>query len=248
MTLPEAYKSQVQHIQSSPKFQRLPEGAFQPVPFPGYTVITPPWVEETQNDEFYQRLQTFQQQMLQQLAPGLVAPVPPESFHLTLADLIWDSTYRHAKEENPAFEEQLRDRIAQSFQQCQSTVKAEAPIYWQVLGVVVMTRAIGVCLAPKDESSYERILQLRRAIYQNQDLMAVGIEQQYHFTAHITLGYFNDVAASDDRDALGDALTDLTEHWLEGSPQALWIHRAELRKFDDMARYYREQDWAVVEF
>jgi len=248
MTLPEAYKSQVQHIQPSPKYDRQPDGQYQPAAFPGYTVITPPWGEETHNQEFYDCLQAFQQQVGQQLGSSLLVPVPPDSFHLTLADLIWNSAYRHASE-NPDFEVQLRDRISQSFQQCQAQVAGEPPIYWQVLGLIVMPRAIGVCLAPKDEGSHDRILRLRRAIYQSQDVIALGIEQQYHFTAHITLGYFGDVSAVSDREALSNTLTELTQQWQHsGSPQALWVHRAELRKFDDMSRYYREPDWAILEF
>jgi len=57
---------------------------------------------------------------------------------------------------------------------------------------MVMTRSVGVCLAPTDENSYKQILEFRRSIYQNPDLIALGIEQQYHFTAHITLAYFGD--------------------------------------------------------
>lgn len=243
MTLLEAYQAQAQHIQSSPKFQQQPDGTFEPVSFPGYSIITPPWVEDAENSGFYERLQEFQQQILAQSPPGLVIPLPPDSFHMTLADLIWDSAYRHAIE-NPDFEGSLRDRIAQSFQQVQASGD---PIYWQVLGLMVMPRAIGVCLAPKDEGSYDRVSQLRRAVYQNLDLMALGIEQQYHFTAHITLGYFGDVSGVD-RATISQTLGNLTQGWIDSSPEALLIDRAELRKFDDMTCYYRQPDFPILEF
>jgi len=55
MTLPETYRSQVQHIQQSPKFQKRPEGGRQAVPFVGYTVITPA-EEESQNFALYKNL------------------------------------------------------------------------------------------------------------------------------------------------------------------------------------------------
>lgn len=246
MTLPEAYQSQVQHIQPSPKFQRQPSGAFQPVSFPGYSVITPPWTEDLENAEFYQGIQTLQQQITAQLSPDLVVPIPPDSFHVTLADLIWDSAYHHASEK-PEFDQQLRDRISESMQRYSPLEKT--PVYWQALGLVVMPRAIGVCLVPKDEKSYQQVLELRRNLYQNLDLMALGIEQQYHFTAHITLGYFGESAIDGDRNAIGQMLNTLTQEWLNsGAPQALQIHRAELRKFDDMTCYYREADWPVLEF
>jgi 2'-5' RNA ligase len=248
MTLPETYQSQVQYIQPSPKFEQDSNGEIQPAPFPGYTVITPPFEEDSKNTPFFEHLQTYQQQVVQQLEPGLVIPVPPSSFHFTLGDLIWASAYQHAIE-NPTFEKELHECVAQSFQKSQELVQSEKPIYWEVIGLFLRTRAIGVCLAPKEEDSYERVVRLRRTIYQNPDLIGLGIEQQYNFTAHITLGYFGEVAATVDRDRLSENLIALSQQWLEEhAPQEIWLHRAELRKFDDMTRYYREPDWTVLEF
>jgi hypothetical protein len=246
MTLPDAYKSQVQHIQESPKFRRLPEQKWQANPFPGYTVVTPCGVEDRENAALFDRLREYQSQVTQKVGLDLLAPLPAESFHLTLADLIWDGTYRHAVGENPAFEEQLRDRITQSFQQCQPLSHGN-PIRFQALGLIVMARAVAICLAPTDEESYDRILKLRRAIYQNPDLMAIGIEQQYYFTPHITLGYFGDTSQVEG-DRLSQIFDELNKQWLEQESQTFLVHRAELRKFDDMTRYYRDPNWASFAF
>ncbi|HEY9875278.1 MAG TPA: DUF1868 domain-containing protein [Candidatus Obscuribacterales bacterium] len=247
LTLPATYQSQVQHIQDSPKFAPHPSGGRKAVPFPGYTVITPPWEEEAENSALYENLKACQEQLLQQLDTDLMVPVPADSFHLTLADLIWDGAYSDAVRGNPDFDVQLRDRIAESFEQCKTSVTGGNPIHWQLLGLIIMPRAVGVCLLPKHENFYERILQLRRSIYQNPGLIALGIEQQYHFTAHITLGYFGDIPPELYRDRLSATLSQLNDQWLD-APQELWIRRAELRKFDDMTRYYREPDWPVLEF
>ncbi|MFQ3618563.1 MAG: DUF1868 domain-containing protein [Cyanobacteriota bacterium] len=248
MTLPEARKTQVQHIQSSPKFS-LKDGQIQPSPFPGYSIITPPWVDDSENGSFYEQLQTLQQRVVQELEPGMLVPVPPDSFHMTLADLIWDSAFHHAIEEDAEFERKLRDRLRILFEQFQASVEGGQPIYWQILGLIVMPRAVGVCLLPKDEASYQQIVALRRLIYQDHDLIALGIEQQYHLTAHVTLGYFGNLPDTLDREALSDRLSRINNDWLNATdPQPLWVHRAELRKFDDMTRYYREPDWATVSF
>lgn len=245
MTLPETYNSQLQHIQESPKFQTLPGGGRQAVPFPGYTVITLPAGEDSQNLDFYQNLNLCQQQLLQlPLNDNLIVPIPAASLHLTLADLIWDSAYRYAQE-NSEFEVQLRNCISEIFQQYRQSL-ATNQIGWQILGLFVMPRAIGVCLIPKNESSYEQILKFRRTIYQSSGLTALGIEQHYHFTAHITLGYFGDLSPNLNRDRLSTSLTELNQQWSH-SPE-LNVHRAELRKFDDMTRYYREPDWAILDF
>ena len=248
LTLPATYKSQLQHIQESPKFKLLPDGSRQAVSFPGYTVCTPPWGEVSENSEFYNSLQEIQEQLLQQLAPGLMVAVPPDSFHLTLADLIWDSAYRHAQRENPNFEKHLQERIQESFQKYQQTMARGNPIGWQLLGLMIRPRAIAVCLAPKDEDSYKRMLEFRRFIYQNSGLIGLGIEQQYHFTSHITLGYFGSIAPNLDRDLLANTLSEFNRQSLPLELIPLRIQRAELRKFDDMMRYYREPDWPILEF
>jgi hypothetical protein len=247
MTLLEAYKTQVQHIQESSKFQPDSEGGRKAVPFPGYTVITPPWENESENSAFYSHLQGYQQELVKlPIGCNLITPVPPASFHLTLADLIWDSAYRDAWEKNPNFEEQLCYCFGEIFGQYQrSTSNPNQPIRWQMLGLIVMPRAVGVCLVPQDEASYEEIINLRRAIYQNPNLMSLGIEQHYHLTAHVTLGYFGEIPSNLDRDSLSSLFSVLNQQWTENAPEFL-IHRAELRKFDDMTRYYREPDWPVL--
>lgn len=243
MTLPEAYKSQVQHIQESAKFQ--PQSGYrQAAPFPGYTLITPPAAETSENSTFYGKLQVYQQELLQlPVNADLIVPVPPASFHLTLADLIWDGAYRDACEKNPEFEQQLNSCFKEIFQQYQQSLTQESqPIYWQVLGLIVMPRAVGVCLVPQDERSYEQIIKFRRTIYQNPKLIALGIEQHYDFTAHITLGYFGEILPDLDRTNLSALLSQLNQQWLLNSPE-FFIHRVELRKFDDMTGYYRQPDW-----
>ena len=249
MTLPEAYASQVQYLKQSPKFATHPGGEKKTVPFPGYTLINPPNEEkDTVNSAFYSKLQDYQQEILQlPLASDFIIPLPPNSFHLTLADLIWDSAYRDAKETNPNFEAQLQSCFDDIFQQYQNSVTLDNPPKWQMLGLMLMPRAIAVCLVPVDKNSYEQIVNLRRAIYQNPKLMALGIEQQYNFTAHVTLGYFGEIPADFKRADFAMMLSELNQKWMENLPE-LTVHRAELRKFDDMTSYYREADSPVLLF
>jgi len=246
LTLPETYSSQVQHIQESAKFRLDPTQGRQATPFPGYSIITPPAGDDAENASLYANLKHYQEELLQQLGSNLFVPVPPDSFHLTLADLIWDSAYRHACE-NPTFDAQLQTQITDIFQQCQPMQEGKA-IQFQVIGLMVMTRAIAVNLVPTDEHAYNRVLKFRRAIYQNHDLMGLGIEQQYYFTPHITLGYFGDIPSADALLSLSNQFVALNQQWLDQPSQPFVAQRAELRKFDDMTRYSRESDWATFEF
>jgi len=248
LTLPEAYRSQVQHIQESYKFQ-LVGGSRQAAPFPGYTLITPSAAEDSENSGFYSQLEAYQQELLQiPINHDLIVPVPAASFHVTFADLIWDSAYRDACEQNPDFEQHLRSCIAEILQQYQeSLTPGSEPIYWQMLGLIIMPRAVAVCLVPKDERCYEQIVKFRRTVYQNPKLIALGIEQHYHLTAHVTLGYFGEVSADLDRTKLSDTLSQLNQNWLLNAPEFV-INRVELRKFDDMTQYYRQTDWPSLDF
>lgn len=247
MTLPETYRAQAQNIQESPKYQLHPEQGFQALPFSGYTIITPPGHEDApENHSLFSGLEAFQSQLGQRLGSTIFAPVPPSSFHLTLADIIWSDAYRHAAQD-ATFETQLQRRIAAIFQECAPISEGKA-VRFQVLGLMVMTRAIAACLAPTDEASYERILKFRRALYQDRDLIGLGIEQQYYFTPHSTLGYFASVPPVEERETLGDVFESLNQTWLDSEPQMYSVFRAELRKFDDMTHYYREPDWAVFKF
>lgn len=247
LTLPETYQSQVQHLQESAKFRPDPEKNRQPVPFPGYSIISPPMQDDSENQGFYAELGAYQQQILTVLGDQLFIPVPKESFHLTLADLIWDSTYRHASEENPDFDAQLQAQSAQIFQQSKELTE-NRPLQFQILGLMVMTRAIGVCLSPTNPHSHDRLLKFRSNIYQTRELMALGIEQQYYFTPHITLGYFGEIPPSDQLSQLSDRFDALNQRWIGKDPQEFQVQRAELRKFDDMTHYYRQPGWPVLEF
>jgi hypothetical protein len=243
LTLPTACSMQLQTIQHSPKFV-----AGQPVSFPGYSVITPPTPEDTVNQEFYRQVETIQQQLFQQLETGFFIPLPATSFHFTLADLIWDESYRQVVAANPDFDQALQQEIVASFQQYQKSLSTHKSLTWQLWGVITRPRAIMACLVPKDQESYDSVIQLRRFLYQNAGLIGLGIEQQYDLTAHITLGYFDQISPSLNRDRLCIILSQINDRLLESELPVFTVKEAQLRKFEDMIDYHRQSDWATVKF
>jgi hypothetical protein len=79
------------------------------------------------------------------------------------------------------------------------------------------------------------------------------IRDRYHFTAHVTLGYFGNVPSqwsqdADSVDRLTNLLTEFNQQWQDGQSHDLIVQRAELRKFDTMMNYYRQPNWAMLEF
>ena len=243
LTLPTACSMQLQTIQHSPKFV-----AGKPVSFPGYSVITPPTEEDAANRTFYSRVETIQQQLSQQLESDFFIPLPAKSFHFTLADLIWDESYRQAVAANEDFDSALQAEIATSFHQYRESASSEEPLTWQLWGVMTRPRAIMACLVPKDQQSYESVIKLRRSLYQNAGLIGLGIEQQYDLTAHITLGYFDNIPASLNRDRLCIVLSQINDRLLESELPVFTVREAQLRKFENMIDYHRQPDWATVQF
>ena len=242
LTLPSACAMQLQGIQQSPKFI-----AGKPASFPGYSVITPPAAEDSANQDFYHQVEKLQQQLSQQLETDFFIPLPTTSFHFTIADLIWDENYRQIVAANPDFDQELKRQAAISFQEYQSESNNK-PLTWQLWGVVTRPRAIMACLVPKDQESYQAVIKLRRSLYQNSGLIALGIEQQYDLTAHITLGYFDQIPNSLNRDRLCIALSQINDRLVESELPEFSIKQAQLRKFEDMVHYHREPDWTVVNF
>ncbi len=236
LTLPTTYQTQLQNIQKSPKFQQG-----QPVDFPGYTVLTPPYQNDSINKSFYHQLTLIQQQLLERMEQKFLIPVPPESFHLTVADLIWADSYHNAINADPEFDENLKKSIAESFNNYQKLDLKKGNIQWQVLGLLLFPRALVVGLVPGNELSYDKIFKLRRTIYQNKELMGLGVEQQYHFTAHITLGYFDEIPSNLDKKSLESVIVSFNDQWIEKEPQNLTIEQVELRKFENMTQFLGDE-------
>jgi hypothetical protein len=242
LTLPSACALQLQGIQQSPKFV---DG--KPVSFPGYSVITPPADEDTVNRKFYQQLETLQRQLFDNLGQDFFIPLPTASFHFTLADLIWDESYRQVVKENPNFDRELQQQVAASIDEYQAESDNQS-ISWQLWGIITRPRAIMACLVPKDQTSYQSVIKLRRALYQNAGIVGLGVEQQYDLTAHITLGYFDNIPSSLNRDRLCIVMSQINDRLVESELPEFTLKQAELRKFEDMIHYKREADWAVVKF
>ncbi len=236
LTLPTSYQNQLKNIQKSPKFQQK-----QPVSFPGYTVLTPPYQDDSTNASFYEQLTLIHQQLIEKIEPNLLIPLPPESFHLTLADLIWEDNYLNAANSDQNFDDKLRKAITDSFQTYQKIESEKSEIQWQILGLLVFPRALVIGLVPCNELSYDKIYQLRRSIYQNQELIGLGIEQQYYLTAHITLGYFDEITDELDKSNLESIILSFNDQWIEKEPQILTVRQAELRKFENMTQFISDQ-------
>ena len=233
-TVATAYEQQLANAQASPKFA---DG--QAVPFAGYSLITPTYADDLQNGEFYERLKQVQQQVSTLLKAAFI-PLSEKSLHLTIADLIWDGPYEDCRRQNPDFESLLIQHVQHSFADYVAQYEAFSSCQWQVFGLLVLPRSLGVVLVPQREADYLPPAQLRRTIYQNSNLIHLGIEQQYRYTAHITLGYFDSAIEQLSRDeipALSQQFCAINDQWLESKPLTLTLDTVQLRQFTDMTDF-----------
>lgn len=243
MTVKATHEGQLNHIQKSAKFE---DG--QPVTFPGYTIMTPPFAEDEENQGFYNLIEASQEQLVTEMGSQLVVTVPPASYHLTVADLIWDSNYLARIKENADYETNLRKEVDNSFQEYKRFQTSEITIEFQLLGATIFPRGLVICMVAKTETDYQEITKMRQHIYQNRALIALGVQQQYLFTPHITLGYFGEIPPDFERDRLLTTLGKINEQWIDKETPAFKVRRVQLRKFDNMMDYYRESDWPEIVF
>ena len=240
MALSANYQQQLKNIQSSPKFN---DG--KALEFPGYTIITPLAEEDPFNVEINQSLAHLQEQLKQQLSSDLFVSVPANTFHITLADLIWDQGYRDALQKNSNFDQLFVEQMAEIFAQSQELLSEVESLDLEVVGISIFPRAIAVCFVPTEES-YDLLIKLRQLIYQNPEIINLGIEQHYNFVGHVTLGYFGNVPEDLDVVTIATKITEINNQWLAQDLPLFKIKQWELRKFNDMLSYTRQPDWAQI--
>ncbi|MGD1904132.1 MAG: DUF1868 domain-containing protein [Geitlerinemataceae cyanobacterium] len=244
MVRPDSYHSTLQYLRKSPKFARMADGTDRAVSFPGYTLISPTSEDDPANAGAYAAIDAAYADLLTRLPADWIIGLPLASYHMTIADLIWDSAYRDLSH-SPDYDTKLRDRLGDLFSEVGPQVVGPKPVSWQVLGFVAMPRAIAVALVPVDDVSYRRTVRVRRSIYQDSAMVGLGIDQQYHFTAHVTLGYFGEIPADLDRLSIAAQLEAANERFSR-EKVVLSLDRAELRRFEDMVAYTREEGWPVL--
>jgi hypothetical protein len=240
MALTANYPQQLNFIQSSPKFKNG-----QAQEFPGYTIITPPAKEDIFNREINQSLTELQEQFKAQLNADFFVAVPPESFHITIADLIWDTEYINAVTENNNFDNLLIEELNQVFTESQKEIADVDSLDLEVLGISIFPRAIVACFIPT-EQSYNLLVKLRQLIYQNEHIIKLGIEQQYEFVGHVTLGYFGDIPEDLDTEQIAKTITSLNNNWIRNELPLFHIKQWELRKFNDMQTYIYQSGWPRI--
>ncbi len=226
------------------RFMRKDTGEWTPLEHPGYTIITPPFEDEEEEDnvQTYETLRDVQQFILERLNPLQYAPAPEAPLHFTISDLVSGDTYK--KRVDGPQEQSFLIALASCFDE----LNLRGAIKMNVLGVSLFLGGFVIALVGAyDEQSYKRLMLFRNAIYEAERLKNFGVLRKFKFTGHITLAYIESELSAKDRTRLAKTLVDVKERFFD-NPLPLNVVRADVRKFDDMSRFYRCEGWPVFLF
>lgn len=181
-------------------------------------------------------------------------PVPDDTLHMTLADLISQQAYVLNVKESKR-ERELIDEVKNIFDDFTSNNQHDIP-QMKLKGLSLVPQS-PVCLVaivdPRTPKDCTTLMELRRFIHDRSPILIdMGVKRQFPYVFHITLAYIEGFLSKDDRNQLKDKILELNKSIFHNSKVIPFnILSAELRKFDDVSRFDRDPDdtlWPVVNF
>jgi 2'-5' RNA ligase len=171
------------------KFRPRPEGG-APLPYPGCTVLAKPY---PLGEPVRAALEQWQNTLAGK--SGAIVPVPTETLHVTLADLVAGPAYRQVGRQGvtQALERRVRAILAGH--------RLEPPLEAVISGVGAFRRSVVAFVDLEAPAAYRSITSLRAALYEDPQLAAWGVTSG-PFLGHVTLGYLESEASTGIEDAL----------------------------------------------
>jgi 2'-5' RNA ligase len=159
---------------------------FEPIAYAGYTLLARPYPINFVNGP---RLEAIQHK-LQDNIFGF-APVPSDSFHMTIANLVSGNTYE-ALSESQEWEYAFKKTI-EAILNDNSRNQEETPLLGYIIGIGAFPGVIVLLVDFRSKSHYNRIERIREKIYNDPFLINNGVKCDRAFQGHITLGYLEAV-------------------------------------------------------
>ncbi|MCX7709149.1 MAG: hypothetical protein N2484_04800 [Clostridia bacterium] len=223
------------------KFKLNPCNLWLPVSYPGFTLITPTFEHDKENNVPFLRL-CEAQRFLKLFNSMKLAPAPTSAFHMTIARLISGDEY---KNKLTVRKEAL---FLDTFHKLFNHSAFSGTLTMEIKGLSVFPQGvIAAMVSPTSEETYSRLQHFRNFIYGNEVLVSLGVERKRSFSGHITLAYIEDDLSSDEKTVLADLVTKINKICFS-KPLRYIINQAEIRKFNDFSRFYRDEHWPVYLF
>jgi len=223
------------------KFQESNDGSWEPVPYSGYTLMTPTSQDDTENAGFYRLFNDIREKLFWKIiVPGIVW-APTIALHLTIGRLISGTDF--ASNIMNSREDEFLLALRQLFSQI-STSNINS-LKYQVRGLSIFPQGvIAAIVSPVTEDDYQRLQAFRDDLYTDKVLKSIGVERKRSFHGHITLFYIEEKLSEKERRMLANAVTDINKSFFS-TPLPFNLSRVEVRKFDNFSDFYRQDHWPV---
>lgn len=225
------------------KFVMKGIGCWEPVYYPGFTLITPACEEDHDNADIYRKLLTARELWLSRhVNLSKCIEAPDQALHMTVARLISGRDFETNRME--LYEDSFLDRMKGLFEK----LAISGRLRFEIKGVSVLPQGvIAAIVSPINEADYNCLQNFREFIYSDKVLQAFGVERKREFIGHISLFYVEKELDNMEKQILYDAVVN-TNRQIFAKPMPFYISRAEVRRFNNFLRFDRGKNWPVFEF
>ena len=182
-------------LQSSPKYR---EG--HALPYSGFTLMTPSSDLDDLSAPLYRVIESAQTHFTRTFSPHLI-PVPPQSFHVTGADLISGDAF--TSQLYGASIDTYRMRLIEALKltlkssSLGSKSGSQVTSLWNFRGFSLFESALVALFTPMYDQTYTALVQQRAHLYHSPYLTQLGVVSPRPLMLHITLAYFTESLALD---------------------------------------------------
>ena len=222
------------HFQFGKKF-RLVNGKWETLPYRGFAFVS--MVRDNNgNDSLLDELCSYQQQLLIGALRDQIYPLPPDSFHQTIANLLSGSRYA-SHIDAPGLSTSYPRVVEQALREI-VPLSHPKPLVIQIIGLGIFGSAFGVLGVIPNEMDYNKIVHLRNALYHAPQMNLIGIQRTRPFIGHITLGYFGEDIVKNDlsQKLLIERCISLNQT-IKKQGRRFTLHTAQLSRYEDLSRF-----------
>ena len=210
------------------------QGQWQAESYPGYAILAM-LDQHPGHAALIEKLQDWQEAIIASTALAhKLYPLPPASFHQTIANLLSAEKYfQHIVE--AGLVEAFPTIVAKAMAEISPATEQE-PIAMRLLGLSLFGSALGVLGVFEKEQDFQRILDFRQQFYHHPDLQAIGIRRTRPFIGHITLLYFGADIQAVDGEKIAHVCAKINAQ-LQANPLYFNIQHAHLMRYPHLAEF-----------
>lgn len=232
------------HLRFGHKF-RYESGTWRCLPYEGYAIVSMV-TDNPGNEELLEQLSEVQAQLRARVGlPHKLYPLPPTSFHQTVANTLSAHRYQQQVVE-PGLEAAYPTIVGRALEQLPPAERTH-PIRMQLIGLSLFGSAIGVLGTFEAVEDFQAILRFRDHLYQHDELGKLDIRRTRPFVGHITLLYFGHDLGEADGARLAKACAGFNES-LFRTPWEFAISHTQLRKYEDLSAFRLEPHFPTHTF